>query len=202
MGESMAEAAKKLAEVPKQSDTNAAAPSTPKKKMDVLGLVSVLIVALNLGAVGTMGLYLKKMWAKMMEIQEKVTKVEALQAEEEASPSKDSKAKLGRTMTPPTPGTLYPMESFLVNISSDQGPKFLQTQMELELVDSATEDEITKKKAAIRDAIIVLLSSRTYKQIRETSGMVNLRRDILRVVNNLLSSGQVREVYFTQFHFN
>lgn len=74
--------------------------------------------------------------------------------------------------------------------------------MELELTDSATEEEITKKKAAIRDAVIVLLSSRSYKQIREASGMVTLRRDILRAVNNLLTSGQVREVYFTQFHFN
>jgi flagellar FliL protein len=74
--------------------------------------------------------------------------------------------------------------------------------MELELTDSATEEEITKKKAAIRDAVIVLLSSRSYKQIRETTGMVTLRRDILRAVNNLLTSGQVREVYFTQFHFN
>jgi flagellar FliL protein len=108
----------------------------------------------------------------------------------------------GRMLTPPTPGTLYPMESFLVNISSDQGPKFLQTQMEFELMDAATEDEISKKKSAIRDAIIVLLSSRSYKQIRDTSGMVNLRRDLLRVVNNLLTTGQVREVYFTQFHFN
>lgn len=197
----MAEAAKKLAEVPKQSENAAAAPPAAKKKIDVLGLVSVVVVVLNLSAVGAMGLYLKKMWAKVMEMQEKITKVEAFQAEEESSSVKEKKGA-GRTLTPPVPGTLYPMESFLVNISSDQGPKFLQTQMEFELVDSATEDEITKKKAAIRDAIIVLLSSRTYKQIRETSGMVNLRRDILRVVNNLLSSGQVREVYFTQFHFN
>jgi flagellar FliL protein len=94
------------------------------------------------------------------------------------------------------------MESFLVNITSDQGPKFLQTQMEFELTDAATEDEVTRKKSAIRDAIIVLLSSRSYKQIRETTGMVTLRHDILRAVNNLLSNGKVREVYFTQFHFN
>jgi flagellar FliL protein len=196
----MAEAAKKLKEVPKKLEAVPAAGAPEKKKFDVLGLVSVLIISLNLAAVVGLGMYMKKIWAKMMEVETKMEEVMQAQKEEEAPPAKEKLA--GRAITPPVPATLYPLESFLVNITSDQGPKFLQTQMELELTDSATEEEITKKKAAIRDAVIVLLSSRSYKQIRETSGMVTLRRDILRAVNNLLTSGQVREVYFTQFHFN
>jgi len=198
----MAEAAKKLSEVPSKKDATAkeGAPSNsaPQKK-DWVGMISLLVLALNLGAVGGLGYYLNKAWSKMVEMDVRIGQVVAAQ-KEEATPA--PKQLSGRSLTPPTPGTLYPMESFLVNITSDQGPKFLQTQMEFELTDAATEDEITKKKAAIRDAIIVLLSSRTYKQIRETTGMLNLRRDILRSVNNLLTSGQIREVYFTQFHFN
>lgn len=198
----MAEAAKKVQESPKKLEAvpaASAAQASEKKKFDVLGLVSVVIISLNLAAVAGLGIYMKKIWAKMMEVETKMETVMEAQKEQEAPAGKQ---KMGRTVTTPVPTTLYPLESFLVNISSDQGPKFLQTQMELELTDSATEDEITKKKAAIRDAIIVLLSSRSYKQIRETSGMTTLRRDILHAVNNLLSSGKVREVYFTQFHFN
>jgi len=199
----MADAAKKIQEAPKKLEAvpaGSAAPASEKKKFDVLGLVSVLIIGMNLAAVIGLGVYMKKIWAKMMEVESKMETVMEAQKEEEAPMAKEKAAT--RNVTTPVPTTLYPLESFLVNISSDQGPKFLQTQMELELTDSATEDEITKKKAAIRDAIIVLLSSRSYKQIRETSGMMALRQGILRSVNNLLTSGQVREVYFTQFHFN
>src|SRR5262249_4392619 len=114
----------------------------------------------------------------------------------------EDQSPLGKEMQSPAMGLLYPLDSFLVNISSDQGPKFLQTQMELELGDPGTEDEVARKKAAIRDAIIVLLSSRTYKELREPSGMKKLRVDLLRAINNLLTTGKIKEVYFTQFHFN
>ncbi len=198
----MAEAAKKLSEVPSKkegtSKEGGVSAQAPQKK-DWIGILSLMVVAINLGAVGGLGFYLNKAWTKMVEMDMRISQVAAAQ-KEDAAPT--PKQLSGRSLTPPTPGTLYPLESFLVNITSDQGPKFLQTQMEFELTDAATEDEITKKKAAIRDAIIVLLSSRSYKQIRETTGMLNLRRDILRSVNNLLTSGQIREVYFTQFHFN
>jgi len=199
----MAEAAKKLSEVPAKKDATskeASQGTASAKKRDLVGGLSLLVLVVNLGAIGGLGFYLKKAWTKMLEMDSRIEQVAAAQKEESNPTPKP--ALQGRALTPPAPGTLYPLESFLVNITSDQGPKFLQTQMEFELTDPATEDEITKKKAAIRDAIIVLLSSRTYKQIRETTGMLTLRRDILRAVNNVLTSGQIREVYFTQFHFN
>jgi flagellar FliL protein len=74
--------------------------------------------------------------------------------------------------------------------------------MELELADPAVEDEISRKKAAVRDAIIVLLSSRNYRDLREAAGLKKLRVDLVKAINNLLSTGKVKEVYFTQFHFN
>ena len=74
--------------------------------------------------------------------------------------------------------------------------------MELELADPSLEDEVTRKKAALRDAVIVLLSSRTYKELKESNGIKILRADILKSINNLLTTGKVREIYFTQFLFN
>lgn len=199
----MAEAAKKINEAVAKKENAASAPGvTPenKPKKDIVSLISILVVTLNLAGVVALGVLFKKVNTKLIDMDNRMDQMAAAQKEEAQPAPKNSPT--GRVLSPPAPGTLYPLEAFLVNISSDQGPKFLQTQMEFELTDAATEDEITKKKAAIRDAIIVLLSSRTYKQIRETTGMVNLRKDILRSVNNLLTSGQVREVYFTQFHFN
>ena len=99
-------------------------------------------------------------------------------------------------------GALYPLDSFLVNVTSPEGPRFLQAQIELELQDPELESEIARKKPAIRDSIIVLLSSRAYTELRDPNGMKKLREDLLRAVNNLLVGGKVKAAYFTQFHFN
>lgn len=195
----MAEAARKMADNAEKKQ-NQDASKAPVSKRDWLGLASALMVVINIAAVGSLGLVLKKLWNRLHLIEAKVEEVALIQ-KEESLPLEQAK-KSGRSLTPPVAGTLYPLESFLVNISSDQGPKFLQAQMELELMDSTTEDEITKKKAAIRDAVLVLLSSKSYREIREPSGMINLRKDILRSINGLLNSGKVKELYFTQFHFN
>lgn len=195
----MAEAARKMADNAEKKLSQDAS-KTPAAKRDWIGILSALMVVINLAAIGSLGFVLKKLWNRLHLIEAKVEEVALIQ-KEEALPLEQAK-KSGRSLAPPVSGTLYPLESFLVNISSDQGPKFLQAQMELELMDSTTEDEITKKKAAIRDSVLVLLSSKSYREIREPAGMTNLRKDILRAINNLLNSGKVKEVYFTQFHFN
>ena len=126
-------------------------------------------------------------------------KTAQLEAQQKAEAEKPSPAK---EFIPPELGVLYPLESFLVNISSDRGPRFLQMQMELELDNAALEDEIALKRPALRDAIILLLTSRSYAELRETDGIKKLRRDLIKAINGLLKTGNVREIYFTQFHFN
>lgn len=185
----MAEAVvKKLPEPREQT------PPTPTSRPDFLGIAIFSLVVINLATVGGMGYFMQLMWNRIGDLQGQTQK---LQKSEEPSQS-----VIGKELQPQNLGSLYPIESFLVNIASDQGPKFLQTQMELELQDPAVEDEIARKKPAIRDAIIVLLSSRSYKELREPAGMRKLRSDLIRVINNLLSTGRIKDIYFTQFHFN
>lgn len=191
----MAEAAKKDTEAKLKAVDAGAQAVAAKPKADFLGLGLLLLGVVNLLTLAGMGYFTQKMWSKVQDLQSATQKLAASQ-------TKDDESVVGKEMEAPAMGLLYPMDSFLVNIASDQGPKFLQTQMELELADPATEDEIARKKAALRDAIIVLLSSRSYKELREPSGMKALRQDLLRAINNLLTTGKIKEIYFTQFHFN
>lgn len=170
----------------------------PKKK-DILGLWVFLLVTVNLIAVSGMGYFVKQMWGHLKSIQAELETVQAQVKEEEPLEPVDV---MGKKLEAQPLGTLIPLDSFLVNIHSDQGTKFLQTQMELELADPGAEEEITKKKAAVRDSVIMLLSSRSYDELRQPHGIKKLRKDILTNVNNLLTTGKVREVFFTQFHFN
>ena len=195
----MAEAAKKqepqALQEAKRSD--ASRETVPPKKKDRLGILVLSLVTLNLVAIGALGFFMKKMWAHIKSLQGQVQVI--AQPKEEII---EEKNLLGKRLEPQPLGTLIPLDSFLVNINSDQGAKFLQIQLELELADPGVEEEISRKKPAVRDAIILLLSSRAYTELREPDGIKKLRKDILAGVNHLLSAGKVKEVYFTQFHFN
>lgn len=189
----MAEAAAKQTN-PKPDDPTSEDEAKPAKRWDLLGLVVFVLVCLNLGTAGAMGYFMQKMWERIQDLQSQTHRLTAKTNQPES--------QVGKEMQAPGMGELFPIESFLVNITSDQGPKFLQAQMELELADPAVAEELTRKKPAIRDSVIVLLSSRSFKDLREPNGMKKLRADLLRSMNNLLTTGKVKEIYFTQFHFN
>src|SRR5258708_30413707 len=151
-------------------------PVPEKSRADVLSLMIFGLVTVNLVSVGGMGYFLKTLWSQFRDLQAQQEVMRLAKRETEPPPGREPKAA--------EIGVLYPIESFLVNINSDQGPKFLQTQMEFELGDPALENEIARKKPAIRDSILLMLSSRSYKELRDSNGMRRLRSDLLRAVNN------------------
>lgn len=187
----MAEAAKKPT---KDSREETPAKETAKQK-DWIGIALLAVVALNVLALGGMGYFTQKLWSRVHELQIAARKPAVTSTEEPTS-------TVGKELQPQNLGVLYALEGFLVNVNSEHGAKFLQAQMELELSDPSLEDEVSRKKAAIRDAIIVLLTSRSYQQLRAPNGLKTLRSDIMQSINHLLATGKVKEVYFTQFHFN
>jgi len=51
----------------------------------------------------------------------------------------------------------------------------------------------------VRDALLILLSSKETQTLKPTAGKLQLRDEILQRVNSLLSAGQARNAYFTEF---
>lgn len=177
----------------------AAAPAAAAApKGDKLGLLVLGIVVLNSLAAAGMGFLFLQVLSRITHVEEQSKALEHKLSEEK----KPTSSPVGKEFIPQELGVLYPLDGFLVNISSERGPRFLQMKLEMELDAPALEDEIALKRPALRDAIIVLLTSRNYAELRDPKGMRKLRADLVRSVNNLLKSGQVKEIYFTQFHFN
>lgn len=191
----MSDAAKKPAAAPAAAP-GAPADAAPKRKLDILGIILFVVVLANVGMVTSLGMFGKKLWDKVQDLDTQTQKLAAIRRETAAV------KPLGEETKATEIGVLFSMESFLVNISSDQGPKFLQTQMEFELSDPGVEDELVRRKPAVRDAIIVLLSSRSYKELRDPHGMKKLRQDLIKTINRMLASGSIKDIFFTQFHFN
>ena len=99
-------------------------------------------------------------------------------------------------------GKMIPLETFLVNLSGNRGSKVLKLNMELEVEGERIGEEIDKRKAQIRDIIIILLSSKTYAQLSSTEGKDFLRDEIRDTVNAFLTKGKIKRVHFTEFIFN
>lgn len=89
----------------------------------------------------------------------------------------------------------------LVNIRSEEGMEhFLKTNIVLELDnDEKTSAEVSKRIPQIRDLIINVLASKTKEKIIEKEGKDQVRSEIINSINQLMTTGKVRNIYFQDF---
>ncbi len=120
-------------------------------------------------------------------------KPEAGEAAETPS-EKSSEADLEKII-----GTMVRLETFLVNIGGEGETRFLKTSLTLELESGDLQREIEMRMDQLRDNILVLLSSKNFSEIRSFDGKYILREEIEEQLNNLLVTGAVKNVYFTEF---
>ncbi len=104
-----------------------------------------------------------------------------------------------RAMTEDFKDRLYGLDPFVVNVTGDGYNRFLKLRIELEASDTELKEEIDARLPQVRDALIVLLSSKQLSDITDFEVKALLKEDILERVNDLLDTGSVRSVLFTEF---
>jgi len=112
---------------------------------------------------------------------------------------KEAGAKKTEEVDKPDIGPIYPMEPFIVNLMDAGGKRYLKVTLELELSKEEMRPEMDKRLPQLRDAILTLLSSKSYKDINDLSGKYQLRAEIMSTLNRYLKTGKVKNVYFTEF---
>jgi len=95
--------------------------------------------------------------------------------------------------------SIVTMEPFIVNIYDGQDLRYLRVRVELEVASEEVKVETEARKAQLRDAILVLLTTKTMLDIRDQQGKNQLRQEIFTVSNNILPPGKLKKVYFTDF---
>jgi len=93
----------------------------------------------------------------------------------------------------------FNLTPFVVNLQDNIGTRYLKLTLKLELADSGAEEEIKAQLPKIKDALIILLSSKNYAEIGSVEGKYRLRDEILKRVNRFLEDEPVLGVYFTDF---
>lgn len=104
-------------------------------------------------------------------------------------------------------GAVVSMDTFIVNLADPGGNRYLRVTMDLELAGKPSDksaaktagDELAKRMPQIRDAILMILSTKRYADISTPEGKTALREEILNAVNGLLASSQITRIYFKEF---
>ncbi|MFA7060595.1 MAG: flagellar basal body-associated FliL family protein, partial [Pedobacter sp.] len=76
---------------------------------------------------------------------------------------------------------------------------YLKVKVEMEMASPAVKAELDGRLAPIRDAILVLLSSKTMQDIQDIQGKNQLKEDIMAAVNKHIPPGLIAKIYFTDF---
>lgn len=94
---------------------------------------------------------------------------------------------------------IYPLEPFIVNIHDGPNLRYLKIKLEFEIASPGAKEEIDPFQAPLRDAILVLLSSKNLEEISVTDGKNKLRDEVMATVAKIVPPGKIMRVYFTDF---
>ncbi|MGZ8373645.1 MAG: flagellar basal body-associated FliL family protein [Nitrospira sp.] len=98
-----------------------------------------------------------------------------------------------------SPGVMFDLDPFIVNLADTPDVRYLKLTLKLDVDGEAVSTELSTRIPQIRDAVLVLLSSKDVNAVRTTQGKFQLRDEITQRINGLLKKPGVRSAYFTEF---
>ncbi len=98
-----------------------------------------------------------------------------------------------------TPGHIVTLDPFVINLAAPSEVTYLKITVNLEVESEEMTAELQTRTPQIRDAILMLLTSKTADDVKDTGGKLKLQDDMLSRVNHFLHTGKVKAIYFTEF---
>ena len=97
------------------------------------------------------------------------------------------------------PGPVFSVGSIMTNLGAPGRPVYIKVAVDLEVDGAKALAELDERAGAVRDRIIRVLRGKLPADLEGPDGMRALAAEIRDVVNQMLTSGAVREVYFPEF---
>lgn len=165
----------------------AKAEDQPKDNKKIFIIIGAVLAAL---AVGGGGMYIMGGKGGGAKHQQEPAKAEGAAEGGEKGAAKEGEAAAASSS--------YALEPFIVNIYDGQEMRYLKLKVEFELSSSLAKAEIDSHLAPLRDAILILLTTKTMQEIQDLQGKNTLREQILAAAAKTVP-GKVTKVYFTDF---
>ena len=96
-------------------------------------------------------------------------------------------------------GQMLKLDDFVVNLADRETKRYLRVGITLEVKTNSAAEEVQKRLPQVRDAIIVILSSKQSDELEGVVGKDTLRKSLLTRINDVLVIGKVHNLYFTDF---
>jgi len=182
-----------MAEETKEESTEEIA---PKKGKNTLMIVIIAVLVLIILGGGVTAVLLMGGDEEGVQVQQQ----QAPQAKERTSSSRSrGSSNTMNSKKLSDIGILYPLDTFTVNLKSDQGRRYLKATISLELNGEELSLELDNKSPVIRDRIIRILSSKTLEEISSKKGKQKVSEQIIDIMNSMIVDGSVEGIYFTEF---
>lgn len=152
----------------------------PKKKSKLKWIVLILVL-LMLGGGGFAAWHF--FLADMMAAREESTQQKATQAATEKASGLQ--------------GQVVALPVFRVNLADPLGKRFIKLMVEVEASSPEAANELQAYQAPIRDAVILLLSSKSYADLASVESKMVLKGEIGDRINQILGGPKVLQVFFT-----
>ncbi|MEO5361106.1 MAG: flagellar basal body-associated FliL family protein [Nitrospirota bacterium] len=92
---------------------------------------------------------------------------------------------------------LIAIDPLIVNLTDKN--RFIKLSLQIEVGDKKLEATMKEKMPLLRDAIIMLLTSKSFEAISGPDGKFQLKDEMLGRLNQALGSELIKNVYFTEF---
>jgi flagellar FliL protein len=96
-------------------------------------------------------------------------------------------------------GTLFPLDTFIVNLADQERSRYLRVTMDLELAAPADTEKLNQRLPQVRDRILMLLPSKRFADISSIEGKTALRDEMIGKLNGLFSRSVITDIFFTEF---
>lgn len=185
--------AKKEEKAPAEVALDGAAEPKPSKKKLIIKIVILVVLLAILGAGGFFG-YKFFMGKKAAAEGENATE----QKTEQSAEGGHGEKKDEKSPAVEGAGELVSLPPLLVNLADPQGRRYLKLALDIEVKDKKASELLNKNMAKVKDALLLLLSSKTYDDLASIENKILLKKEIVERLTLVLGEQQVMRVYITE----
>ena len=96
-------------------------------------------------------------------------------------------------------GPMVNIDSFIVNIADDQESRYLKAAITIEVDGEEAAMELNQRMAQLKDSILLLVGNKSFDELNDLQGKIQLRAELINKINSILLKGKVKRIYFTDF---
>lgn len=98
----------------------------------------------------------------------------------------------------PKDTVLVSLPTFVVNLADPLGRRYLKLTLDVEMRNQDAADKLSQNEPKVRDAVILLLSSKTFADLSTMESKIGLKDEIVKRLNQIVGGSNVLRVYFTE----